>query len=288
MNDASDWRKGKMQKGLRAIITGASTGIGRALALQLAREFQAEIVINARGKEDLENTARLVQEASGKAVCVVGDVSDGNVCAEIVKACLTEYGGVDVLINNAGLARAGTFSKLSIDDWRYVFDVNLFSALNMTYGVLPSFLEQGYGKLVNIASVAGKVAFPGSICYASSKFAMTGFSEGMAAEFSGKFDTITVCPGLVRTDFFRRNQSQEDVTLMAEQKSFRGWLMRNIISISSEQASEDIVRALRKGGSHELVLTAPGVFIDRLAGCFPDLAFYLSSLIPAERGRSKT
>ncbi len=286
MNDTAAWQKGKMQKGLRAIITGASTGIGRALALQLAREYQAKIVINARGIEDLENTARLIAEASGTAVCVAGDVSDKEICDKIVATAITEYGGIDVLINNAGLARPGVFTALTIDDWRYVFDVNLFSALNMTYGVLPLFLDQGYGKLINIASVAGKVAFPGSICYASSKFALTGFSEGMAAEFAGKIDTITVCPGLVRTDFFKRNKNPEDVTLMSEQKNLKGWLMKNFISISSEQAAAEIVQAMRKGGNHELVLTAPGVFIERLAGFFPQLAFSLTRRIPANRKAS--
>lgn len=275
--------KTAMRKGLRAIITGASTGIGRALAVQLASEYQAWLVLNARGQEDLEKCAEEVRQAGGKAICVVGDVSQESVCAELAEKCKTEFGGVDVLINNAGLAKTGAMPALTVEDWRYVFEVNFFAALNLTYKVMPEFLEQGYGKVVNIASVAGKVAFPGSVCYAASKFALTGFSEGMAAELAGKIDTITVCPGWVRTEFFKRNNTAEDPSAIAEKSDLRGWLMRNVLSISSEQAASDTIKAMRRGGSHEIVLTAPGLVVERMSGLFPELTFYLSSLVPAER-----
>lgn len=279
--------KSGMKKGLKGIISGASTGIGKALALQLTTEYQAELVINARGADDLEICAKAVRQAGGKAVCVVGDVSDKDVCSKLISTCKEELGGIDLLVNNAGLARSGPMDKISVEDWRYVFEVNFFAALNLIYGVMPDFLEQGHGKVVNVASVAGKVAFPGSVCYAATKFALTGLSEGMAAELAGKIDTITVCPGWVRTEFFKRNRVSQDPTAIAEQPDLRGWLMRNILSISSEQAAQDIVKALRRGGSHELVLTAPGVMVERLSGLFPELTFFLTSLVPAERGKAK-
>lgn len=272
-----------MQKQPKAIITGASTGIGRALALQLAREFNASLVINARGGEELENTANSIREIGGKVISVTGDIADTAVCKKLVETCQKEFGGIDILVNNAGVARPGPVTSLSMDDWRYVFEVNLFAALNLTYGVLPEFLKQGHGKIVNVASVAGKVSFPGSVCYSASKFALTGMSEGMAAEFAGKIDFITVCPGWVRTEFFKRNNAGEDPTAIAEQPNFKGWLMKNVLSISSEQAANDIVKAMKQGGSHELVLTAPGVVVERMSGFFPELTFYLSSLLPADR-----
>ena len=275
--------KTAMRKGMRVIITGASTGIGRALAVQLAKEFQAWLILNARGSEDLEKAAEDVRQAGGKAICVTGDVSDEKVCLELLDKCKSEFGGVDVLINNAGLAKTGPMPALTVEDWRYVFEVNFFAALNLTYKCMPDFLEQGYGKVVNIASVAGKVSFPGSVCYAASKFALTGFSEGMAAELAGKVDTITVCPGWVRTEFFKRNQTAEDPSAIAEQGDLRGWLMRNVLSISSEQAANDTVKAMKRGGSHEIVLTAPGIVVERMSGIFPEFTQYLSSLVPAER-----
>jgi short-subunit dehydrogenase len=178
-------------------------------------------------------------------------------------------------------------TELSMDDWRYVFEVNFFAALNLSYAVLPLFLEQGRGKIVNIASVAGKIAFPGSVCYSASKFALTGLSEGMAAEFAGKVDVLTVCPGWVRTDFFKRNNTSDDPTAIADEPGMRGWMMKNILSISSEQASRDILKALYRGGSQELVLTIPGFMAERMSGLFPELTFFLTSLVPADRGRRK-
>lgn len=279
------WRRGGIPKQAKAIITGASTGIGRALALDFAREFQGCMILNARGAEELEKTAAAVRQAGGQATCVVGDVADAHLAKRLVDTCVSEYGGVDILVNNAGLARSGPMTALTMADWRYVFEVNFFAALNLSYAVLPMFMEHAHGKIVNIASVAGKVAFPGSVCYSSSKFALTGLSEGMAAEFAGKVDVLTVCPGWVRTDFFKRNNTADDPSAIANEPGMRGWLMKNILSISSEQASRDIIRALYRGGSQELVLTLPGYMVERLSGFFPELTFFLSSLVPADRRR---
>lgn len=279
--------KTAMRKGMRVIITGASTGIGKAMAIQLGKEYNAKIIMNARGGEDLQKAADEVRKAGGEVKCVVGDVSNDAVCNEMISSCQSDFGGIDALVNNAGLARSGPMTGLTLEDWRYVFEVNFFAALNLTYKALPSFMDQGFGKVVNIASVAGKVSFPGSICYASSKFALTGFSEGMAAEFAGKFDTITVCPGWVRTEFFKRNNTAEDPSAIAERKDLKGWLMKNMLSISSEQASDDTIKAMKRGGSHELVLTAPGIVVERMSGFFPELTMYLTSLVPAERKTRK-
>lgn len=276
-----------LKKQAAVIITGASTGIGRALAILLAKKYKARLVLNARSEEDLRETQKLVQEAGGEAELVIGDVANQEICRELIDRCVSKFGGIDVLVNNAGLAKSGPVTALNMDDWRYVFEVNFFSALNLTYGALPRFMEQGRGKIVNVASVAGKVAFPGSVCYAASKFAMTGMSEGLAAEFAGQLDVITVCPGWVRTEFFKKNNSYDDPSAIAQKKDLRGWLMRNVLSISSEQCAEEIMRALERGGSHELVLTAPGKIVERMAAVCPDLTSYLSTFIPSERRRDR-
>ncbi|MBX9685858.1 MAG: SDR family oxidoreductase [Candidatus Obscuribacterales bacterium] len=272
-----------MKKGVRGIITGASTGIGKAMALQLARDYNASLLMNARGREELEAAAQEVRAAGGQAVTVVGDVSAAELSEQLLSVAKRDFGGLDFLVNNAGLARSGPMTALNLEDWRYVFEVNFFAALKLSYAVMPVFAEQKHGKIVNIASVAGKVAFPGSVCYAASKFALTGLSEGMAAEYSGKIDVITVCPGWVRTEFFKKNNTAEDPSILAQEASLKGWLMKNVLSISSEQAAHEIVGAMKKGGSHELVLTAPGVIVERMAGYFPELTQYLSSLLPSDR-----
>lgn len=270
--------------GATAIITGASTGIGRALAIDLAKKHKSRMVLNARSGDILEETANQVRQAGGEAITICGDVADMTIVDQLAKTALDNFGNVDILVNNAGFAKPGRMDNIDMNDWRAVFEVNVFAPIALTYALLPHFLKAGKGKIVNIASVAGKVAFPGSICYSSSKFALTGFSEGMAAEYSGRgLDVITVCPGLVRTEFFKKNKNAQDFTALAQEKNLTGWVVKNVISISSEDAAADILKAMERGGSHEIVLTGPGKVIERIAGLCPPAAFYLSRFVPADR-----
>jgi short-subunit dehydrogenase len=276
-------------KGLKhafpGIITGASTGIGRGLAIKLAADHKARLVINARSHDSLEETKNAVEAKGGQCFAVVGDIADPVVRQRMVDTCMKEFGGIDLLVNNAGLAKPGLAKNLSTDIWRQVFEVNFFACLDSIYQVLPQFLKQGYGKIVNISSVAGKVAFAGSVCYSSSKFALTAMSNGMAAEFAGEnIDVLTVCPGWVRTEFFEKNAvaDAKNPTLIGKEKSLRGWLMRQVLSISTEQAVDQIEVALNKGGSHEIVMTAPGKFIERVQGMTPNLIHAVNRRLPLD------
>jgi len=273
------------------IITGASTGIGRGLAIHLAAEHKARLVINARSAEALEKTKQAVEAKGGQCFAVVGDIADPAVRERMVETCLSEFGGVDLLVNNAGLATPGLVSNLTTDDWRQVFEVNFFACLDSVYKVLPQFKKQGYGKIVNISSVAGKVAFAGSVCYSASKFALTAMSNGMAAEFAGQnIDVLTVCPGWVRTEFFEKNSVADikNPTLIAQENNFRGWMIREVLSISTEQAVKEIETALKKGGSHELVMTAPGKLAERIQGIAPGIIQAINRMVPLDAVDSST
>jgi short-subunit dehydrogenase len=277
------------KKGLKpafpGIVTGASTGIGRGLAIKLASEYKARLVINARSAEALEDTKRAIESKGGMCFTVVGDISDAAVREKLVETCISKFGGVDLLVNNAGLATPGLVSNLSTDAWRQVFEVNFFACLDSIYRVLPQFKTQGYGKIVNISSVAGKVAFAGSVCYSASKFALTAMSNGMAAEFAGQnIDVLTVCPGWVRTEFFEKNAVADvkNPTLIAQENNLKGWLMREVLSISTEQAVNEIETALKKGGSHELVMTAPGKLAERIQGVAPHLIQAINRRLPLD------
>ena len=276
------------RRGLEAnctgIITGASSGIGKAMALDLASLHKARLIICARSYDDLEKTKRAVEERGGQAEIISGDLAaDPHLVKTLASRALEKYGQIDFIVNNAGLGHPGTFMKLSPEDWDRVFRVNFFAPLYLTYEVLPHFVKQRHGKVVNIASVAGKVAFPGSVCYASSKFALTGFSEGLATEVTQMgVDVLTVCPGWVRTEFFEKNHmsASKNPTLIAQQNDLRGFLMRSVLSMSSEEASRDIIHAMKKGGSHELIMTGPGVFAERFKGLFPGLLAKLLQKAP--------
>jgi short-subunit dehydrogenase len=278
-------KKYGLDQQVTAIITGASTGIGRALAVQLGRRFRGRVVLNARQEGLLNQTAEMVRQAGGTAIVVPGDVGDKELHKKLAETCLSEFGTIDLLVNNAGLARPGAIDKLTPEDWEFVFKVNFFGSLYAIYEVLPQFKKQGKGKIVNVASVAGKVSFPGSVCYAASKFAMTGMSEGMAAEFSQQnIDVITVCPGWVRTEFFTNNKVMDgrNPTMLAERKDLKGWIMRNMLSISSEETAADIIKACQKGGAHEIILTGPGVMVERVNALFPRLMQSLAAKIPTD------
>jgi len=263
-----------LKSNLSGIVTGASSGIGSAIAILLAEKFKARLILNARSESSLSETAKLVEKAGGTAICLSGDIAKDNLAARIVDKCLESYGSIDLLVNNAGFAKPGKVTSLTLEDWQNVFAVNFFAPLESIYQALPHMLKGGGGKIVNIASVAGKIAFPGSVCYSASKFALTGMSEGMAAELANKnIDVITVCPGWVRSEFFSKNKMSDDnnPTKIADQASWQGWLMRNFLSISSESCAQKTINALEKGGSQEIVLTIPGVVAERVNAFCPNV-----------------
>jgi len=254
--------KQSLRQNFAGVITGASSGIGKALAVELAEKYKAKLILNARSQVALSETANLVRQSGGQCEIVVGDLADSQVAIEVVQKCLEKFGSIDLLVNNAGLSKTGSTFALTPEDWRKVFAVNFFAPLESIYQAVPYMIKNGSGKIVNISSVAGKIAIPGSVCYAASKFALTGMSEGIAAELASKnIDVITVCPGWVRSDFFEKNKFMEDhnPTKIAKENNWQGWLMRNVLSISNESCARSIITSLEAGGSHEIVLTIPGV-----------------------------
>jgi Short-chain dehydrogenases of various substrate specificities len=273
---------------LTAIITGASTGIGRGLALALANIYKAKMVITARSNKDLESLKEEIEKRGGQAVIVAGDITDSGMTARLVESCIKEFGSLNLLVNNAGMAIPGAFSTLSEEDWRRVFEVNFFSTLTLTQQALPHLKAADLAKIVNISSVAGKVSFPGSISYCSSKFAMTALSEGLAAELHrDNIQVITVCPGWVRTEFFDKNAvpHEKNPTEIAKQNDLSGLLMKHVLSISTQDCVKSILGALESGKSKELILTLPGKFAERLHGTAPGVMHYLAKNIkvPAQQ-----
>lgn len=182
------------------VLTGASMGIGRAIALAFAKEPSTTLVLSARGKDALEAVAREVEAAGGKAVVVAGDVTDPAHRAELVSRG-GELGGIDVLINNAGRGFYAHATKVDLDQMRQLFELNVIAPLHLVQ-LAASQLERTKGTIVMMSSVAGVVAAPRYAAYAASKFALEAIAMSMRSEFADAgIKVVVIRPGPVDTPF---------------------------------------------------------------------------------------
>jgi NADP-dependent 3-hydroxy acid dehydrogenase YdfG len=183
-----------------ALVTGASSGIGEATAVALA-EAGAAVAIGARRKDRLEALATRLTDAGARALRLDLDVTDEAACTDAVRRTREELGGLDVLVNNAGVMLLGTIVGADTDDWRRMFDTNVLGLMHMTHAAIEGMLAQGSGDVVNISSVAGRVARKGAGVYNASKWAVNAFSESLRQEVTGRGVRIgLVEPGAVTTE----------------------------------------------------------------------------------------
>lgn len=189
-------------RGLHALVTGASSGIGRTLALRLAREG-ARLSLLARRREELEALAREIEAAGGEARVQVCDVADRASAEAAAAAAVAGLGAVDLLVNNAGYGRHCRFVDHEVEDIERMLRVNTLGSVYLTKALLPAMLEARRGWIVFVASVAGKIASPDESVYAATKFAVVGLASalGLEVEEAG-VHVLTVCPGVIRTPFF--------------------------------------------------------------------------------------
>ena len=189
-------------KGLTALVTGASSGIGRALALRLARDG-ARVALVARRAAELEALAAEIRGAGGEATPLPGDVSDRSAAERIAAQALEDFGRVDILFNNAGYGHHRTFLEWDLDDVERMMRVNYLGSVYLTKLLLPQMVGRGRGWVVFIASVAGRIGTPQESAYAATKFAVVGLAEALSIEVEDAgVHVLTVCPGVVRTPFF--------------------------------------------------------------------------------------
>jgi 3-oxoacyl-[acyl-carrier protein] reductase len=185
-----------------ALVTGASRGIGRAIALSLAAGG-AHVIAAARG-ENAQGTVDTIVAAGGQATCAALDVTDAASVEAVVKATIEAHGKIDILVNNAGVTRDQLMLRMKREDWDAVIAANLTGAFTCVQAVLKGMVRARYGRIISITSVVGEAGNAGQANYAASKAGLIGFTKAMALEVASRGITVNaVAPGLIETDMTR-------------------------------------------------------------------------------------
>ena len=185
-----------------AIITGAASGIGRALGEELARRGAISVMVDIQTKL-LEEVVDSLTQAGYKAKAVTLDVTDFEAVKALIGDTTAQYGRLNYIFNNAGIAVGGEVRDCSIDDWRSVLDVNLFGVVNGVAAAYPLMVKQGFGHIINTASIEGLIPFPNTVSYVSSKHGVVGMSNALRIEGAELGVNVSVvCPGYIKTAIF--------------------------------------------------------------------------------------
>ncbi|KAA3436631.1 SDR family NAD(P)-dependent oxidoreductase [Rufibacter hautae] len=258
------------------LITGGSRGLGLVLARMFA-EQGAKIAICSRTQHQLD-AAREELEAGGATVLAFNcDVSDQGQVKAMIREITDRLGPVEVLINNAGIIAAGPLEEMTVEDFKAAMDIHYYGSLYTMLEVIPEMKARGEGRIVNIASVGGKVSVPHLVPYSGSKFALVGMSEGFRSELikDGVYVT-TINPGLMRTgsarNAFVKGQNEKEYTAFALMDA------NPLISLAADKAARDIINACRYGKS-EVTLGLNAKFISMLHGLFPGTTSDLMGLV---------
>lgn len=250
----------RVLRGKRALITGAASGIGRAIALRLAREGVALFLIDI----DAESLAGVVREATQWGVDVEGrrcDVSQPRDVSQANAALLDRWGGLDILVNNAGVCFYGPTHEMTAAQWERLLAINLLAPVQFVRELLPPLLAQPEAHIVNVASMYGLVATNRCCAYHTSKFAMVGFSEALRAEYGREGLGVTaLCPGFVSTDLF---YSMPNVVGQRPARVPPRW-----VCATPERVADKAVRAIRR--NQRLTLVTPLAYF----------AYYAKRLVP--------
>jgi len=250
------------------LITGGTRGLGLELARQ-AGLAGARIAICGRDSDTLARARETLSRTGAAALALTCDVSDRHQVAELIRSVNGGFGPIDVLINNAGMVDVGPVGVMTAADFERDMSTNFWGPLNVILAVLPHMRPRGEGRIVNIASIGGKVSVPHLLPYSSSKFALVGLSQGLRAELRASGILVTtVCPGLMRTG------SPQHATFKGRHDAEYTWfsLADNLplLSMDVERAARRILNAVRHGKSH-VVLSLPAKVADKIHGLFPGL-----------------
>jgi len=227
------------------VITGASSGIGEAVALRCAAKG-AQLVLAARSADKLAALEQRIAQAGGRVMAVTTDVTDTAQVQHLADTTLQQHGQVDVLINNAGFGIFDPFINAQFDDLERMMRVNFYGMVHCTRTFVPQMIEHRRGQVINVASIAGIIAMRNMAFYTATKFAVIGFSRSLQHELrSTGVNCAVISPGPVRTNFFEQAQVQK----MARLSRLSPWL-------KAEDVTRAIIRAIEHNQSGEIILPA--------------------------------
>ena len=252
--------------GATVLITGGSRGLGLLLAREFGRHG-ARVAICARDPAELQRASADLGALGITAVTVPCDVSDRGEVHAMVDTVVRELGTIDILVNNAGVIQVGPLETMTVEDFEASMATNFWGAVYTTLAALPVLRAAGRARIVNIASIGGKISVPHLLPYSASKFALVAFSEGLRAELASTGVLVTtVCPGLMRTG------SPRNASFKGRHRAEYAWFAISGalpgLSIDAERAARRIVAACR-AGAPEVILSLPAQVIARAHGLLP-------------------
>jgi NAD(P)-dependent dehydrogenase (short-subunit alcohol dehydrogenase family) len=251
--------------GKTVLITGGSRGLGLVMAREFAREG-ARVAICARDEAELQ---RAQTDLGGEVMTIPCDVTNKQSVALMIDRVNSRFGGVDVLVNNAGVIQVGPIEVMTPADFEEAMKIHFWGPLNTIFAVLPAMRARKSGRIVNISSIGGKVSVPHLVPYSASKFALVGLSKGLRTELmKDGIKVTTVCPGLMRTG------SPRNADFKGKHQLEYAWFSISdalpLLTVSAENAARQIVRACKRGEA-ELVISVPAKVAVLFESLFPEV-----------------
>jgi NAD(P)-dependent dehydrogenase (short-subunit alcohol dehydrogenase family) len=278
-------RRRRSVHGQVALVTGGSRGLGFLIAEELGRRG-VRLVICARDPGELDRARARLSQLGAEVRTVAVDLEQPSEVDRVVEETRAAFGKIDILINNAGVMEVGPHDEMSEDAYGRAMALHFWAPLRLIRAVVPEMKARGDGRIVNVSSIGGKLAVPHMLPYTTSKFALTGLSEGLCAELAKDgISVTTVCPGLMRTGsvphaLFKGRREQELA-------AFESMAATPLTSMGARRAASKIVRATLDRRSH-LVLTWQGKLAAALHGLMPGVVAralgWANRLLPAPVG----
>lgn len=250
--------------GKAAIVTGSATGIGAAVAKQLAGRGAGVVINYTKSLREAEQTKAEIEGIGGKTILVQADVSKDEDCRRMAKAALEVFGRIDILVNNAGTTKIvdhANLDGLSADEWINIYRTNVIGAFQMVRACAPAMKAQGQGAIVNVSSIAGVTGIGSSIAYAASKGAMNTMTISLARALAPEIRVNAVCPGFVGTRWFKDALGQEAHDRMVKQQEATTPLRR---AGTPEDVADSVVFFCTEGARHitgETLITDAGLHL---------------------------